>query len=89
MEIDLQTKLSSYLSLREALGLPSAYLIPMLHEFVEYLGTTSNDEAIRAQHAIEWACSTNLSASTRKVRLAAARLISKPSQSWLTWDGNT
>jgi integrase/recombinase XerD len=74
MEIDLQTKLSSYFSLREALGLPTAYLIPLLHEFVEYLSTNSNDEAISAQHAVEWACSTNRSASTRKVRLTAARL---------------
>ncbi|HMP00839.1 MAG TPA: tyrosine-type recombinase/integrase, partial [Kiritimatiellia bacterium] len=74
MKIDLQTKMTSYLSLREALGLSTAYLIPLLHEFVEYLRTKHDGENIRAQHAIEWVCSTESSVSTRKVRLTAARL---------------
>jgi integrase/recombinase XerD len=74
MKIDLQAKLASYLSLREALGLPTAYLIPLLYEFSEYLCARQDDESIRAQHAIEWACSTDRSASTRRVRLTAARL---------------
>jgi integrase/recombinase XerD len=74
MEIDLQTKLASYLSLREALGLPTAYLIPLLHDFIGYLRTKCDGKAIRAQHAIEWACLADRSASTRNVRLTAARL---------------
>jgi integrase len=73
MKTDLQAKLNSYLSLREALGLPTAYLIPLLYEFVEYLHEHCEEEIIRARYAIEWACSTDCSASTRKVRLSAAR----------------
>jgi integrase len=73
MKTDLQAKLHSYLGLREALGLPTAYMIPLLHEFIEYLHEDCHEQTIRARYAIEWACSTDRSASTRRVRLSAAR----------------
>lgn len=74
MKTNLPTKLNSYFGLREALGLPTAYMIPLLYEFVEYLQAhCEDDETIRARYAIEWACLTDRSASTRKVRLSAAR----------------
>ena len=73
MKTNLKAKLISYLGLREALGLPTAYLIPLLFEFVEYLQSHCEDETIRARHSIEWACATNRSAHTCRVRLSAAR----------------
>src|SRR6202034_2365948 len=73
MKQELQARLVSYFGLREALGLPTAYMIPLLYWFVEYLQKHCEEEIIRARHAIEGACSTECSTSTRRVRLSAAR----------------
>lgn len=40
----LQAKLANYLSLREALGIPTHHSKPLLQKFVEYLDQHINDD---------------------------------------------
>ncbi len=74
-EIDLHTRLDAYLALREALGLSTRACRKLLQDFVAYLEKHGDGNLIRAQLAVDWACSTSATcgASGQAARLGLAR----------------
>ncbi len=74
-ELDLQTRLDAYLALREALGLSTRACRKLLQDFVAYLEKHGDGKPIRAQLAVDWACSTSATcgASGQAARLGLAR----------------
>lgn len=68
---DLQRSLDSYLAIREALGFRMHTTKILLTDFVEYLIAQNISGPIRAQVALDWACS---SSATRGPGSQAARL---------------
>ncbi len=58
-EIDLQTRLDAYLALREALGFSMRACRKLLQDFVAYLEKHYDGKPIRAQLAVDRACSTS------------------------------
>jgi integrase len=74
-EIDLHTRLDAYLALREALGFSTRASRRLLHDFVAYLEKHGDGKPIRAQLAVDWACSASgaCGASGQAARLGLAR----------------
>lgn len=74
-EIDLHTRLDAYLALREALGVSTRACRRLLQDFVAYLEKHGDGKPIRAQLAVDWACSTSATcgASGQAARLGLAR----------------
>jgi len=70
-ETSLHTRLDAYLALREALGFSMRACRKSLQNFVAYLENHNNGTPIRAQLAVDWACSTS---ATCGVSGQAARL---------------
>jgi len=78
-EIDLHTRLDAYLALREALGLSMRARQKLLKDFVAYLEKHGDGKPIRAQLAVDWACSTSatcgVAGQVARLRLARGFLI--------------
>jgi hypothetical protein len=55
---ELNTRLDSYLAIRNALGFRIQAEGTLLHSFVQFLELKGNPHPIRAYLAIEWACSS-------------------------------
>jgi integrase len=74
-EIGLHTRLDTYLALRETLGVSTRPCRKLLHDFVAYLENHGDGNPIRAQLAVDWACSTSATcgASGQAARLGLAR----------------
>lgn len=74
-ELDLHTRLDAYLALREALGFSTRACRKLLQDFVTYLEKHGDGKPIRAQLAVDWACSTSATcgASGQAARLGLAR----------------
>jgi len=74
-EIDLHTRLDAYLALREALGVSTRACRKLMQDFVAYLEKHGDGKPIRAQLAVDWACSTSATcgAAGQAARLGLAR----------------
>ena len=57
-ELDLATRLDAYLALREALGVSTRACRRLLRDFVAYVEKHGEGNTLRAQLAVDWACST-------------------------------
>ena len=68
-------RLDAYLALREALGLSTRARRKLLQDFVAYLEKHGDGKQIRAQLAVDWACSASATcgASGQAARLGLAR----------------
>ena len=55
--MDLDMKVNAYVSLREALGFRPRMERLLLHDFVRHVESQGAVQPIRAQTALEWACS--------------------------------
>lgn len=73
--LDLQSRLDAYLAIREALGMPTRAGRLLLQDFVRYLAQHAGTEPIRAQLAVDWACSASATCglSGQASRLSLAR----------------
>lgn len=74
-ETDLHTRRNAYLARREALGLSTRACQKLLQNFVAYLEKHGAGNPLRAQLAVDWACSTSATcgASGQAARLGLAR----------------
>jgi integrase len=74
-ELDLSTRLDAYLALREALGVSTRACRRLLRDFVAYVEKHGEGNALRAQLAVDWACSTSATCGTagQAARLGMAR----------------
>lgn len=72
---ELQTRLDTYLALREALGFATRAIKRLLQDFVAYLAQHGDSHPIRAHLAVDWACraSATRGPSGQHSRLSAAR----------------
>ena len=75
-KINFNAEFAKYLSLREALGVPTYQISPILAGFIKYLDLHC-DNAVRVHHVLEWVCAGNYSTATQHVRLSAARVFLK------------
>ena len=73
--VDLHVLLDGYLALREALGFRVHAERTLLRDFVRFVEAKGCPDPIRAQLAVEWACSSSSSrgASGQASRLSMAR----------------
>jgi integrase len=74
-ELDLSTRLDASLALREALGVSTRACRRLLQDFVAYVEKHGEGPALRAQLAVDWACSTSATcgAAGQAARLGIAR----------------
>jgi len=65
----LQSKLDSYLQLRESMGGTSGRMKSELQSFIDYLNLHGVFEPIRTHHAVDWACSNPARGASRQFQL--------------------
>ncbi len=74
-QTDLQIRLDAYLALRDALGISTPAAKRRLQDFVHYLEQHADENPIRAQMALDWACraSATCGVAGPSARLTLAR----------------
>lgn len=70
---NLEKGLDAYLALRRAVGFPMRSEERLLRDFVKFVGRDIEQLSIRAQLAVDWACSSRCAPAARSRRLSVVR----------------